>query len=174
MNLLNLSSLYLVAYLVYLIAVRVTEVLPWILKSIHIKSLSIRSVTIFCKFLARTGSVFFLTVQQETFWSSESGTRRAVRSIALKKIKSIWCIYKVVQIWPGLFVCKQVTVCSGHIWTTLYMQAPDHVCVRARARVLNWWLWACNCSSFYPKPSLLAVVVRGTYILMMRLLPGLL
>jgi hypothetical protein len=23
--------------------------------------------------------------------------------------------YKVVQIWPGLFVCKQVTVCPGHI-----------------------------------------------------------
>ena len=29
-------------------------------------------------------------------------------------------VYKVVQIWPGLFVCKQVTVCPGHIWTTLY------------------------------------------------------
>jgi hypothetical protein len=29
--------------------------------------------------------------------------------------------YKVVQIWPGLFVCKQVTVCPGHIWTTLYI-----------------------------------------------------
>jgi hypothetical protein len=29
-------------------------------------------------------------------------------------------IYKVVQIWPGLIVCKQVTVCPGHIWTTLY------------------------------------------------------
>jgi hypothetical protein len=28
-------------------------------------------------------------------------------------------IYKVVQIWPGRFVCKQVTVCPGHIWTTL-------------------------------------------------------
>jgi hypothetical protein len=31
-------------------------------------------------------------------------------------------LYKVVQIWPGLFVCKQVTVCPGHIWTTLYLQ----------------------------------------------------
>jgi hypothetical protein len=30
-------------------------------------------------------------------------------------------INKVVQIWPGLFVCKQVTVCPGHIWTTLYL-----------------------------------------------------
>jgi hypothetical protein len=30
-------------------------------------------------------------------------------------------IYKVVQIWPGLFVWKQVTVCPGHIWTTLYI-----------------------------------------------------
>jgi hypothetical protein len=28
--------------------------------------------------------------------------------------------YKVVQTWPGLFVCKQVTVCPSHIWTTLY------------------------------------------------------
>jgi hypothetical protein len=31
--------------------------------------------------------------------------------------------YKVVQIWPGRFVCKQVTVCPGHIWTTLYIQS---------------------------------------------------
>jgi hypothetical protein len=28
----------------------------------------------------------------------------------------------VVQIWPGRFVCKQVTVCPGHIWTTLYIR----------------------------------------------------
>jgi hypothetical protein len=27
----------------------------------------------------------------------------------------------VVQICPGLNVCKQVTVCPGHIWTTLYI-----------------------------------------------------
>jgi hypothetical protein len=31
-------------------------------------------------------------------------------------------MYKVVQIWPGLIVCKQATVCPGHIWTTLYVQ----------------------------------------------------
>jgi hypothetical protein len=31
--------------------------------------------------------------------------------------------YKVIQIWPGLFVYKQVTVCPGHIWTTMYMSA---------------------------------------------------
>ena len=36
--------------------------------------------------------------------------------------------YKVVQIWPGLFVCKQVTVCPGHIWTTLYL---THFCHHA-------------------------------------------
>jgi hypothetical protein len=30
-------------------------------------------------------------------------------------------LYKVVQIWPGLFVCKQVTVCPSHIWATLYL-----------------------------------------------------
>jgi hypothetical protein len=41
------------------------------------------------------------------------------------------CIYKVVQIWPGRFVCKQVTVCPGYIWTTLYfMQFWNRHCVR--------------------------------------------
>ena len=35
--------------------------------------------------------------------------------------------YKVVQIWPGLFVCKQVTVCPGHIWTTLYIPETNYV-----------------------------------------------
>jgi len=37
------------------------------------------------------------------------------------------CIYKVVQIWPGLFVCKSGDISPGHIWTTLYMY---FVCVR--------------------------------------------
>jgi hypothetical protein len=36
--------------------------------------------------------------------------------------------YKVVQIWPGLFVCKQVTVCPGNIWTTLYILVPLAEC----------------------------------------------
>jgi hypothetical protein len=40
-------------------------------------------------------------------------------SITREKQFKWW--YKVVQIWPGLFVCKQVTVCPGHIWTTLYI-----------------------------------------------------
>jgi hypothetical protein len=47
---------------------------------------------------------------------------------------SNWCtnshqmqkIYKVVQIRPRLFVCKQVTVCPGHIWTTLYIKNTYH------------------------------------------------
>jgi hypothetical protein len=38
--------------------------------------------------------------------------------------------YKVVQIWPGLIVCKQVTVCPGHIWTTLYF--PDYLNINLR------------------------------------------
>jgi hypothetical protein len=38
------------------------------------------------------------------------------------KLKESITIYKVVQIWPGLFVCKQVTVCPGPIWTTLYFK----------------------------------------------------
>ena len=33
--------------------------------------------------------------------------------------------YKVVQIWPGMIVCKLVTVCPGHIWTTLYAHSWD-------------------------------------------------
>jgi hypothetical protein len=33
--------------------------------------------------------------------------------------RKLFYLYKVVQIWPGRFVCKQVTVCPGHIWTTL-------------------------------------------------------
>jgi hypothetical protein len=51
-------------------------------------------------------------------------------------------MYKVVQIWPGPFVCKQVTVCPGHIWTTLY----NHVraCVVKKVDVWNVVMcWLC-------------------------------
>jgi hypothetical protein len=39
-------------------------------------------------------------------------------------VMNLWssCMYKVVQIWPGLIVCKQVTVRPCHIWTTLYLR----------------------------------------------------
>jgi hypothetical protein len=40
--------------------------------------------------------------------------------LAYTKFVHLTVLYKVVQIWPGLIVCKQVTVCPGHIWTTLY------------------------------------------------------
>jgi hypothetical protein len=43
------------------------------------------------------------------------------KNSVLRRLNSYTDIYKVVQIWPGLFVCKQVTVCPGHIWTTLYL-----------------------------------------------------
>jgi hypothetical protein len=43
-----------------------------------------------------------------------------------KEIDTCSTIYKVVQTWPGLFVCKQVTVCPGHIWTTLYVLYKKH------------------------------------------------
>jgi hypothetical protein len=44
------------------------------------------------------------------------------RNVGIISLYWIWhfSMYKVVQIWLGLFVCKQVTVCPGHIWTTLY------------------------------------------------------
>ena len=35
-------------------------------------------------------------------------------------------LYKVVQIWPGLFVCKQAGYSPGHIWTTLYFRTKAH------------------------------------------------
>jgi hypothetical protein len=38
--------------------------------------------------------------------------------------------YKVVQVWPGRFVCKQVTVCPGHIWTTFYHRFGGAWCFR--------------------------------------------
>jgi hypothetical protein len=46
----------------------------------------------------------------------------------------------VVQIWPGRFVCKQVTVCPGHIWTTLYVLHTASVLKvwKLGARVINW------------------------------------
>ena len=43
--------------------------------------------------------------------------------------------YKVVQIWPGLLVCKQVTVCPGHIWTTLYTHTATDTQFRYIARI---------------------------------------
>jgi hypothetical protein len=39
-----------------------------------------------------------------------------------------WYKYKVVQIWQGRFVCKQATVCPGHIWTTLYKFKTVSIC----------------------------------------------
>jgi hypothetical protein len=41
-------------------------------------------------------------------------------------------IYKVVQIWPEIFVCKQVTVCPGHTWTTLYVADTQSQCFTYR------------------------------------------
>ena len=38
---------------------------------------------------------------------------------------SIRIYYKVVQIWPGLFVCKSGDISPGHIWTTLYITVPS-------------------------------------------------
>ena len=58
--------------------------------------------------------IFFKNVNLE---NREGGRKTSVRWIFAR--------YKVVQIWPGLFVCKQVTVCPGHIWTTLYVQESD-------------------------------------------------
>jgi hypothetical protein len=55
-------------------------------------------------------------------------------------------MYKVVQIWPGLFVCKQVTVCPGHIWTTLYLAQIKNLCVH-----FFWVIILCFRSSWFAK-----------------------
>jgi hypothetical protein len=53
---------------------------------------------------------------------SRSYLNHLVPITRLRLIPSVsFLMYKVVQIWQGLFVCKQVTVCPGDIWTTLYI-----------------------------------------------------
>jgi hypothetical protein len=60
------------------------------------------------------------TELHESFW------HYSIRASPLNKSVHSWhqqmhpFTYKVFQIWPGLIVCKLVTVCPGHIWTTLY------------------------------------------------------
>jgi hypothetical protein len=53
--------------------------------------------------------------------------------------------YKVVQIWPGRFVWKQVTLCPGHIWTTLYDKNPNKLAHLVNSltlqRVLKFQFW---------------------------------
>ena len=55
--------------------------------------------------------------------------------------KYIIFIYKVVQIWPGLFVCKQVTVCPGHIWTTLYFHCNNSTANARQCYVVRIFLF---------------------------------
>ena len=48
----------------------------------------------------------------------------AVKKPSVSANKSAFFVYydyyKLVQIWPGLFVCKSGDISPGHIWTTLY------------------------------------------------------
>jgi hypothetical protein len=54
-------------------------------------------------------------------WDQNAGQNRYIQ-VGNKLFETVEQFkYKVVQIWPGLFVCKQVTVCPGHIWTILYL-----------------------------------------------------
>jgi hypothetical protein len=58
---------------------------------------------------------------QENIWNTLKH-RSVLESLGTKASYILNAMsYKVVQIWPGLIVCKQVTVCPGHIWTTLYL-----------------------------------------------------
>jgi hypothetical protein len=56
-------------------------------------------------------------------------------------------LYKVVQIWPGLFVCKLVKVCPGHTGTTLYLAIcflgqVAVSCIRADMSIGTFWVGA--------------------------------
>ena len=44
-------------------------------------------------------------------------------------------LYKVVQIWPGLFVCKQAGYSPGHIWTTLYLFINNRFFLRTHGSI---------------------------------------
>jgi hypothetical protein len=48
-------------------------------------------------------------------------------------------MYKVVQIWPGLIVSKQVTVCPGHIWTTLYIVINNLISIVIHGTYYTRW-----------------------------------
>ena len=67
-------------------------------------------------------------IQLAYMWPTTTHMKDQLKSFDLSRDWSRLCIlparqrYKVVQIWPGRFVCKQVTVCPGHIWTTLYIR----------------------------------------------------
>ena len=46
----------------------------------------------------------------------------------LPHVKETMCsMYKVVQTWPGQFVCKQAAISPGHIWTTLYVYVKTQI-----------------------------------------------
>jgi hypothetical protein len=58
-------------------------------------------------------------------------------------------MYKVVQIWPRLTVCKLVTVCPGHIWTTLYISKEE---------LSGWSFVAENLSVSFPVTRIKSVI----------------
>jgi hypothetical protein len=66
-----------------------------------------------------------------------------------------WSKYKVVQIWPGQFVCKQVTVCPGHIWTTLYLVIIFITFIRQHLsfKEITWLMW-CQMHSLFIRVNL--------------------
>ena len=63
-------------------------------------------------------------------WHRQRSGYAAVDQVTLRlNLGFCWRMYKVVHIWPGLIVCKLVTVCPSHIWTTLYNYLPPPKCV---------------------------------------------
>jgi hypothetical protein len=72
-------------------------------------------------------------------------------------------MYKVVQIWPGLIVCKQVTVCPGYIWTTLYVA----VCVYSLDSLLRFFLVGDFSLSFLSFPVTLSFLLFSVSLLVL-------
>jgi hypothetical protein len=57
----------------------------------------------------------------------------------------VYCLYHVVQIWPGQTVTCLHTNSPGHIWTTLYITAQKSLDVTQ----IQHWMSPNSCASLY-------------------------
>ena len=68
-------------------------------------------------------------------------------------------LYKVVQIWPGLFTLVYIQISPGHIWTTLYVGVGwNSVCLSVCAscwpssmegKIVHISVQCCNCCAIH-------------------------
>jgi hypothetical protein len=73
----------------------------------------------------------YVKVNSSLCWIQRHIIKACVGVVVL--LQALKPLYKVVQIWPELFVCKQVTVCPGHIWTTFVLDGDKQSSLRKRS-----------------------------------------